>query len=164
MKIGVFKVFIDMKPALDETKLDARLLSDFSKYTNRDFSNSLNELLPQKMIPVVVKRSGIEPHKKVNSITKAERRKFVELLKGFEITIDRFRPIEEAIITRGGIDVKQINPKTMQSKICEGLYFAGEIIDVDAYTGGFNLQIAFSTGVLAGESAANSLIDFRSEC
>ena len=153
-----------MKPALDETKLDARLLSDFSKYTNRDFSNSLNELLPQKMIPVVVKRSGIEPHKKVNSITKAERRKFVELLKGFEITIDRFRPIEEAIITRGGIDVKQINPKTMQSKICEGLYFAGEIIDVDAYTGGFNLQIAFSTGVLAGESAANSLIDFRSEC
>ena len=158
-----FKVMIDMKPALDELKLDARLLSDFSKYANRDFANSLNELLPQKMIPVVVKRSGIEPHKKVNSITKAERRNLVELLKNFEITIDRFRPIEEAIITRGGIDVKQINPKTMQSKICEGLYFAGEVIDVDAYTGGFNLQIAFSTGVLAGESAANSLIDFRSE-
>ena len=111
------------------------------------------------MIPVVVRRSGIEPNKKVNSITKQERRKIVELLKSFEIIIEGFRPIEEAIITRGGIDVKQIHPKTMQSKICEGLYFAGEIIDVDAYTGGFNLQIAFSTGFLAGESAANSLIN-----
>lgn len=158
IRASVFKAMIDMKPALDELKLDARLLSDFSKYANRDFANSLDDLLPQKMIPVVVKRSGIEPHKKVNSITKAERRKIVELLKSFEVTLDSFRPIEEAIITRGGIDVKQINPKTMESKICEGLYFAGEVIDVDGYTGGFNLQIAFSTGVLAGESAANSLI------
>lgn len=154
-----YMAIIDMKPALDESKLDTRLLSDFSKYLNKNFANALDDILPQKMIPVVVRRSGIDPNKKVNSITKQERRKIVELLKGFEIIIEGLRPIEEAIITRGGIDVKQINPKTMQSKICEGLYFAGEIIDVDAYTGGFNLQIAFSTGFLAGESAANSLIN-----
>ena len=154
-----YRIIIDLKPALNDTKLDTRLLSDFSKYSNRIFANSLDDLLPQKMIPIIVKRSGIDPNKKVNSITKTERRKIIELLKGFEIKPNRFRSIEEAIITRGGIDIKQINPKTMQSKICDGIYFAGEIIDVDAYTGGFNLQIAFSTGVLAGENAANSLIN-----
>lgn len=154
-----YRMIIDLKPALDDSKLDTRLLSDFSKYSNKIFANSLDDLLPQKMIPVIVKRSGIDPNKKVNSITKSERRKIVELLKSFEIIPDRFRPIEEAIITRGGIDIKQIDPKTMQSKICEGIYFAGEVIDVDAYTGGFNLQIAFSTGALAGENAAKSLID-----
>lgn len=160
--IGTHRAMIDLKPALDAVKLDTRLLSDFAKYSNRDFANALDDLLPQKMIPVIIRRSGIDPHKKVNAITKQERKFLAEILKGFSISLRGFRPISEAIITRGGIDVKQINPKTMQSKVAEGLYFAGEVIDVDAYTGGFNLQIAFSTGYLAGESAAMSQInDFQ---
>ena len=145
---------IDLKPALDDQKLDARLLSDFSKYANRDFENALGDLLPSKMIPVVVRRSGIDGHKKVNSITREERASLLAVLKCFSVDIRGFRPIAEAIVTKGGIDVREVSPKNMQSKLVGGLYFAGEVLDVDAYTGGFNLQIAFSTGVLAGESAA----------
>ena len=149
-----YEAQIDLKPALDEKTLDNRLLNDFSKFANRDFANSLGELLPQKMIDVVVELSGIPPHKKVNSITKEERQRLLELIKCFPVSLDRFRPINEAIITKGGVDVKQIVPSTMQAKGISGLYFAGEVLDVDAYTGGFNLQIAFSTAVVAGESAA----------
>ncbi len=145
---------IDLKPALDEKTLDARILSDFSKNLNRDFCNALSALLPQKLIDPVVRLSGIDPRKKVNEITKAERASLVSLLKGVEIPLLRFRPIDEAIITKGGVDVKEIDPKTMMSKRVEGLYFAGEVLDLDAYTGGYNLQIAFSTGALAGENAA----------
>ena len=151
---GRYEARIDLKPALDRKTLDARLVNDFNKFANRDFANSLGELLPQKMIPVVIDRSGISPHKKVNSITREERTRLCELLKCFTVSIDGFRPINEAIITKGGVDVKQISPKTMRAKSVEGLYFAGEVLDVDAYTGGFNLQIAFSTAVVAGESAA----------
>ncbi|MGN1047472.1 MAG: NAD(P)/FAD-dependent oxidoreductase [Eubacteriales bacterium] len=154
---GKYTATIDLKPALDEKTLDARLVSDFTKYSNKDFINSLDSLLPQKMISSFVRLSGIDMRKKVNSITKEERKRLVTLLKHFEIPLLRLRPIDEAIITSGGIDVKEINPKTMESKLVRGLYFAGEIIDVDAYTGGFNLQIAFSTAVLAGESAANQI-------
>ncbi len=149
-----YTAYIDLKPALDEKTLDARLLSDFSKYQNKDFVNSLGDLLPQKMIDVVVQRSGIDPRKKVNSITAQERRRLVELLKGFEVRLHGFRPIDEAIVTKGGVSVSEIKPASMESRLVSGLYFAGEVLDVDAYTGGFNLQIAFSTGHLAGESAA----------
>lgn len=151
---GRYSAEIDLKPALDEKKLDARVLSDFGERSNKSFSNSLGALLPQKMIDTVVRLSGIGGDKKVNSITKEERRRLVGLLKCFEIKLLRFRPIEEAIITSGGVNVKEIDPRTMGSKLVKDLYFAGEIIDVDAYTGGFNLQIAFSTGALAGASAA----------
>ena len=147
---------IDLKPALDVKTLDARLLSDFSKANNKDLINALGGLLPSKMIEPFIEYTGIDPRKKVNSITKEERRKILDALKGFELSLKKFRPIEEAIITSGGINVKEITPKTMESKIVSGLYFAGEVIDVDAYTGGFNLQIAFSTGYLAGKSAAES--------
>ena len=142
------KIIIDTKPALSEEKLDERILRDFSENKNKDFRNSLDELLPQKMIPIIVQKMGM--NKKVNEITKEERRKLVNLLKGFEIGVENFRPIEEAIVTVGGISTKEINPKTMESKQIKDLYFAGEIIDVDAYTGGFNLQIAYSTGYTAG--------------
>lgn len=145
---------IDLKPALDAETLDRRLLRDFEEAKNKDFANSLSALLPQKLISVIVCRSGIDPHKKVNSVTRAERRRLSELLKGLSISITGKRPIDEAIITSGGVSVKEINPSTMASKLVSGLYFAGEVIDVDAYTGGYNLQIAFSTGALAGESAA----------
>lgn len=141
---------IDFKPALSEEKLDQRILRDFEELKNKQFKNSLNKLIPQKLIPVIIEKSKIDPNKKVNEITKEERRSLVNILKNFEITISGFRPIEEAIITSGGVNIKEINPKTMESKIVEGLYFAGEIIDVDAYTGGFNLQIAYSTGYVAG--------------
>ena len=141
---------IDLKPALTEEKLDERVLRDFRKENNKQFKNSLNKLLPQKLIQPVIKKSSINPNKKVNEITKEERRRLVKLLKEFIIEIKGFRPIEEAIITSGGINIKEINPKTMESKKIKGLYFAGEIIDVDAYTGGFNLQIAYSTGYVAG--------------
>jgi predicted Rossmann fold flavoprotein len=149
-----YEAVIDLKPALDRKTMDARLLHDFAKYQNRDFDNALSDLLPQKMIPVMVERSQIPPHKKVNSITKEERATLCELFKAFRVSIDGFRPINEAIITKGGVAVTQISPKTMQAKEVMGLYFAGEVLDLDAYTGGFNLQIAFSTAVLAGESAA----------
>ncbi len=144
---------IDLKPALTKEKLDDRILRDFNDLKNKQVKNSLDKLLPQKMIPVILDRLNIDKNKQVNEITKEERQKIVEILKRFELTISGFRPIEEAIITAGGISVKEINPKTMESKIIENLYFAGEIIDVDAYTGGFNLQIAYSTGYTAGGSA-----------
>lgn len=142
------KIVIDFKPALTEEKLDERILRDFSETKNKDFKNSLDQLLPQKLIPIIVKKMGI--NKKVNEITKEERKKLVKLLKEFEVEVVDFRPIDEAIVTAGGISTKEINPKTMESKIIKDLYFAGEIIDVDAYTGGFNLQIAYSTGYTAG--------------
>ncbi len=142
---------IDFKPALSEEKLDERILRDFDEFKNKQFKNSLDKLLPQKLIPVIIEKSGINPEKKVNEINKKERHTLVNLLKNFEVVIKGFRPIDEAIITSGGINIKEINPKTMESKLVEGLYFAGEIIDVDAYTGGFNLQIAYSTGYTAGQ-------------
>jgi predicted Rossmann fold flavoprotein len=144
---------IDMKPALDEKMLDARLCADFAKYANRDFANALSDLLPAAMIPVAVRRSGIDPHKKVHSVTREERKKLASVIKRFRVPLDGFRPIEEAIVTAGGIAVKEIDPKTMMSKKLAGLFFAGEVIDVDAYTGGYNLQIAFATGACAGKSA-----------
>lgn len=152
-KDGEYSVSIDLKPALDTSALDKRILRDFEQMKNKDFINSLDELLPKKLIPVIVKLSGISPHKKVNEITKVERTSLVNLIKNLKFDIKGFRPIKEAIITSGGVSVKEINPGTMESKIVDGLYFAGEIIDVDAYTGGFNLQIAFSTGYLAGSNA-----------
>ena len=152
--ISQLKLSIDLKPALDEKTLDARLLSDFSKNSNKDLINSLGDLLPSKMISPFIEVSGIDPRKKVNAITKEERKALLNNFKSFEIPLTGYRPIEEAIITSGGIEVKEITPKTMESKLVSGLYFAGEIIDVDAYTGGYNLQIAFSTGYLAGKSAA----------
>ena len=145
---------IDLKPALDEKTLDARVLSDFKNQSNKDFINSLGGLLPAKLIEPFVKAVSIDPRKKVNLVTKEERKQIIEKLKSFDISLYRFRPIEEAIITSGGVDVKEVSPKTMESKIKKGLYFAGEILDLDAYTGGFNLQIAFSTAYLAGKSAA----------
>lgn len=152
--ISTLTLSIDLKPALDQKTLDARIISDFQENRNKDFVNSLSALLPSKMIEPFVNATNIDGRKKVNSITKEERQIILEKFKNFEIPLHGFRPIEEAIITSGGIDTKEISPKTMESKICKGLYFAGEIIDVDAYTGGFNLQIAFSTGYLAGKSAA----------
>ncbi len=147
-------LFIDWKSALDEKTLDERLISLFEKESNRDFVNSLSSLLPSAAIDSFVEASGIPAHKKVREITKEERKRLLSLLKSFPISLSGFRPIEEAIITRGGVEIKEITPKTMESKILPGLYLAGEIIDVDAYTGGYNLQIAFSTGYLAGKSAA----------
>ncbi len=152
--ISTLRLCIDLKPALDEVTLDKRLLSDFSKKSNKDLVNALGELLPSKMIEPFIALSGIDGRKKVNSITKEERKTLLNTLKSFEIPLDGFRPIEEAIVTSGGVEVKEISPKTMESKLVDGLYFAGEVIDVDAYTGGYNLQIAFSTGYLAGKSAA----------
>lgn len=153
---GKYRISLDLKPALDLKQLDARVLSDFAKYANRDFINSLGDLLPAKLIPVIVKLSGIDPHRKVNSITKAERAALVTLLKGLTCTVKRKRPIDEAIVTSGGVKVSELSPKTMECKKIRGLYFAGEVIDVDAYTGGFNLQIAFCTGHAAGIAAAQS--------
>ena len=151
---GKYEALIDLKPALDDKTLDARILSDFEKYKNKDFANALGDLLPQKMIPVIIRLSGIDPHTKVNTVTREQRRALVSLLKGLRVSLKGFRPIEEAIVTRGGVNVREVSPKTMESKILPGLYFAGEVLDVDAYTGGYNLQIAFSTAVVAGENAA----------
>lgn len=153
-RIDNYYISIDLKPALTQKQLDERVLRDFEIFINRDIQNSLGKLLPAKIIPVVIEKSGIPFETKCNSITKEQRHKLVEVIKNFTVNISGFRPIEEAIITSGGISTKEINPKTMQSKLCKGLYFAGEVIDVDAYTGGFNLQIAFSTGYLAGISSA----------
>lgn len=152
MKNNKIILKIDLKPALSEEKLEERILRDFNELKNKQFKNSLGKLLPQKIIPVIIKKSKIKENKKVNEITREERKKLVHLLKNFEIEIKGFRPIEEAIITSGGVSTKEINPKTMESKIVKGLYFAGEIIDVDSYTGGFNLQIAYSTGYTAGSN------------
>lgn len=157
MSPGRYRVDIDLKPALRPEQLDARLQRDFSQNLNRDFLNSLSALLPRKLIPVAVKRSGIPGGKKCNSITREERLRFGRLLKAFSFEITGFRPIEEAIVTSGGVDVRQVSPHTMESKLLPGLYFAGEMLDVDAYTGGFNLQIAFSTGRAAAAGAVESL-------
>ena len=151
-----YRLEIDLKPALDEPALDKRLLADFAKYTNSDFVNSLNDLLPQKMIPVIVELSGIDPHQKVHEITREQRRVLLQLLKHFPVEIAGLRPVTDAIITSGGIKISEINPTTMESKVVKGIYFAGEIIDVDAYTGGFNLQIAWATGRAAGIAAAEN--------
>lgn len=150
LKAGKIILSIDLKPALSKEKLDERVLRDFKEEKNKEFKNSLDKLLPKKMIDVVIQLSEINPEKRVNEITKSERENLVKVLKGLEIEISGFRSIEEAIITSGGINIKEINPKTMESKLVHGLFFAGEIIDVDAYTGGFNLQIAYSTGYTAG--------------
>ena len=151
---GKYTALIDFKPALDTKTLDLRILSDFSKQLNKDFQNALGMLLPSKIIPFVVEKSGILPTTKVNNITKEQRQALVSILKALPLEIKRFRPIKEAIVTRGGVSVKELVPSTMESKKVKGLYFAGEVIDVDAYTGGYNLQIAFSTGALAGTNAA----------
>lgn len=161
MKSGKYKIYIDLKPALTEEQLDARILRDFSENINRNYINALNSLLPKKLVPVIVKLSRIPLTTKVNQITKEQRQNLAKLLKNLCITVTGFRPVAEAIVTSGGVDVAQINPKTMESKIIEGLYFAGEVIDADAYTGGFNLQIAFSTGRLAGISAAEKIKENR---
>lgn len=157
MEAGRYELRIDLKPALDEKTLDARLLADFAKYQNRDFLNALSDLLPQKLIAPLVARSGIDPRKKVNAITREERARLLALLKALPVQIRGFRPIDEAIVTKGGVALSEIAPGTMGAKRVKNLYFAGEVLDLDAYTGGFNLQIAFSTAVLAGESAACAL-------
>lgn len=144
---------IDLKPALSEEELDKRVLKDFQEKINKNFKNSLNDLLPQKLIPVIIKSCKIDENKEVNQISKEERKQLVNILKNMEFTITGTRPIAEAIVTSGGISLKEINPKTMGSKLVQGLYFAGEVMDLDAYTGGFNLQIAFSTGYAAGSNA-----------
>lgn len=143
-------IFLDLKPALDYEKLDNRILRDFNQNANKQIKNALDNLLPQKIIPLVISLSKIHPEKVINQITKEERKNLINILKGFPMNFKSFRPIEEAIITSGGISIKEINPSTMESKIIPGLFFSGEIIDVDALTGGFNLQIAYSTGYLAG--------------
>ena len=144
------KIYIDLKPALTNEKLDARILRDFEKYQNKHIKNALNELLPNRMIPIALKISNINEEKTINQITKDERIRLVNTLKKLPLSFVRFRPVEEAIITSGGISTIEINPSTMESKKINGLYFAGEVIDVDALTGGYNLQIAYSTGFLAG--------------
>lgn len=151
-----YRVEIDLKPALDEGTLDKRLVSDFTKYANSDFCNALADLLPQKLIPVVVERSGIPPHQKVHEITREQRKELLRILKHFSVPIAGLRPVTDAIVTSGGVKVGEIDPKTMESKIVKRLYFAGELIDVDAYTGGFNLQIAWATGRVAGFAAAEN--------
>ncbi len=144
------KIHIDLKPALDNKELNSRILRDFKKYANKDFKNALDDLLPQKLIPVVIRLSGIDELKKVNSVTKEERLRLLDLLKDMTLNITDTTGFNEAVVTRGGVNVDEIDPSTMKSKIADGLYFAGEVIDVDAFTGGFNLQIAFSTGYIAG--------------
>ncbi len=152
-----YTVEIDLKPALSEKQLDERILRDFSQELNRDFCNSLGMLLPSAIIPIIVSRSKIPPNQKVNSITKQQRQALVNAIKCYTLTVRDFRPIDEAIITRGGVSIKEISPKTMESKLVNGLYFVGEIIDVDAYTGGFNLQIAFSTAYCAAQAITEKL-------
>ena len=147
-----YKISVDLKPALSEEKLDIRIQKDFNKYSNKKFENSLDDLLPKKLIPVIINLSGIDRNLVVHQISKEQRKSLVNLIKNLTLTVKKFRPIDEAIITSGGIKVSEINSSTMESKIIKGLFFAGEVIDVDAYTGGFNLQIAFSTGYLAGEN------------
>ena len=151
---GETLAYIDLKPALDEEQLDKRVLRDFEEAKNKQFKNSLNHLFPQKLIPVMIALSGIDPDKKVNIISKEERKNFVTLIKNLPLTIEGVRDFKEAIITKGGVSVKEVNPSTMESKKVKGLYFAGEVLDLDALTGGYNLQIAWSTGYLAGINAA----------
>lgn len=151
-KSGMAEIIIDLKPALSQKELDRRILTDFEEAKNKQFKNSLDGLLPSKLIPVIIKKSHIDPDKRVNEITKTERERLAVLIKNFGVKIDETEGYSQAVITAGGVDCRQINPSTMASKLCKGLYFAGEVLDVDALTGGFNLQIAFSTGFLAGES------------
>ena len=153
MSVTTFTIFVFSISSLE--KLDLRIQRDFTKYSNKRIKNALFDLLPEKLIPIVIKLSGIDEEKKVNVITKQERRKICEILKHLTVTLKKLRPIEEAIVTAGGVKIDEINPSTMESKIVKNLYFCGEVIDVDAYTGGFNLQIAFSTGYLAGISGNN---------
>ncbi len=145
-----------MKPALDEAALDRRLLSDFARYANSDFINAFSDLLPRKLIEPFVELTGVEPRLKVHDLKKEQRRRVLTLLKALPVEIAGPRPVEEAIVTSGGVAVREVNPSTMESKIMPGLYFAGEVLDADAYTGGFNLQIAWSTGHLAGTAAARA--------
>lgn len=152
MQSGRFELHIDLKPALTEEQLDKRLLREFKENPSKALINIMNSLLPKSLVPVFVKLTGIHPATKANQVTREMRMDIISLLKDFKLTVTDFRPIEEAVITSGGVEVKEINPKTMESKLCKNLYFCGEVIDVDAYTGGFNLQIAFSTGYLAGNS------------
>ena len=152
MEPGRYRLLIDLKPGLDEQQLDARLQRDFDKYKNRDFINSLSDLLPRKLIGIIVHESGIPGEQKVNQITKKQRQALCRLLKAFPMTVEGMRPIQEAIITSGGVELKEIHPKTMESKLISGLYFAGEVLDADAYTGGFNLQIAFATAQAAAQA------------
>ena len=147
-----YRLEIDLKPALDEKKLDARILRDFEKYANREFKNALSDLAGSAMIPVLVRLSGIPEDTKVNSVTREQRMKLLHLFKAFPVTVSGTRPIDEAIVTAGGVNTKEINPRTMESKLISELYFAGEVLDLDGYTGGFNLQIAWSTGYVAGNS------------
>ena len=147
-----YSISIDLKPGLNSEMLDKRILRDFSVEPNKDFINSLDELLPKRLISVIVHNTGIEPRKKVNNITREERQRLIYEIKNLKLSVLRLRPIEEAVVTSGGIKLKEINPATMESKLISGLFFAGEIIDVDCFTGGFNLQTAFSTGYLAGIS------------
>ena len=156
MSEGRYTLCIDLKPSLDESTLDKRLVSDFTKYCNKNMDNAMSDLLPSKMIVPFLIKCGIAKETKTNTLTKEQRRTILENLKCFKIEIDSFRPVEEAIITSGGVNVKEVNPSTMESKLVKNLYFAGEVLDVDAYTGGFNLQIAFSTGYAAGISAART--------
>ncbi len=146
-----YRMEIDLKPALTHEQLDARILRDFEEQKNKNFLNSLGALLPRTLIPVVVKLSGIDPDAKIHQITREERVRLGALIKAFPLTPKALRPVEEAVVTSGGVDVKEVNPKTMESKLCPGLFFAGEVLDVDAYTGGYNLQIAYSTGYLAAQ-------------
>lgn len=155
--LSVYEMTVDLKPALSREELDKRILSDFGKYSQKDFINSLGDLLPQKLIPCVVENAGIPKRIKVNSVTKEMRKSLLETLKAFPVTPVRFRPVSEAIVTRGGVSLKELVPGTMESRQVKGLYFAGEVMDADAYTGGYNLQIAYSTGVLAGSAAAKAV-------
>ena len=150
--LAPYEIVIDLKPGLDEKKLDARLLRDFEKYKNRDFANALSDLAGRTMIPVLIRRSGIPGDTKVNAVTREQRQTLLRLLKAFRVSIRGPRPVAEAIVTSGGVSVREIDPRSMESKLVRGLFFAGEILDVDAYTGGFNLQIAWSTGHMAGEN------------
>lgn len=156
LKKGPLTLVIDLKPALSMEQLDARILRDFEAEKNKQFKNALNHLYPSKLIPVIIRRSGVEPDKQVNAVTKEERRRLAEVTKHFTLTLTGLRGFNEAIITQGGVTVKEVNPSTMESKKLPGLYFAGEVLDLDAVTGGYNLQIAWSTGVLAGRSAAEN--------
>ena len=147
-----YKVSLDLKPALTEKELDLRVQKDFKKYINKDFKNSLDDLLPKKLIPVIIRLSNIDENKKVNEITKEERKGLVFLIKNFNLNVKKLRSIDEAIVTAGGVDTKEIDPSTMKSKLIKNLSFAGEVIDVDAFTGGYNVQIALSTGYVAGSN------------
>ncbi len=158
-----YQLLIDLKPALDEQKLDQRFLRDFEQYCNRDLENALKDLYPKSMIPVLIDMAELDPMLKVNSMTKQQRRKLLELTKRFPVSIAGKRPVEEAIITSGGVHVREVDPKTMESKLICGLYFAGELLDVDAYTGGFNLQIAWSTGFAAGFAAGSRRFEHKEE-